>query len=140
MTLSPAPGWSGVKNLLALGHVDAAGFLVLSDRRADLILSGGVNLYPAEIEAALAKHPAVREVAVVGAPDIEWGERIVAVVVLRPNNEASAQELLEFAAQELPKFVRPEEVIFMEALPKNAVGKIDKQAVRRPLWNGERQV
>ena len=123
-----------------IAEVDEHGYVYIVDRLKNLIIRGGQNIAPTDIENVFYRHPSILEVAVVGAPDIEWGERIVAVVVLRPNNEASAQELLEFAAQELPKFVRPEEVIFMEALPKNAVGKIDKQAVRRPLWNGERQV
>ena len=123
-----------------IAEVDEHGYVYIVDRLKNLIIRGGQNIAPTDIENVFYRHPSILEVAVVGAPDIEWGERIVAVVVLRPNHEASAQELLEFAAQELPKFVRPEEVIFMEALPKNAVGKIDKQAVRRPLWNGERQV
>ena len=123
-----------------IAEVDEHGYLYIVDRLKNLIIRGGQNIAPTDIENVFYRHPAVLEAAVVGAPDPEWGERIVAVVVLRRDAQATARELLDFAAQELPRFVRPEEVVFMESLPKNAVGKIDKQAVRRPMWSAERQV
>jgi len=123
-----------------IAQVDEHGYVYIVDRLKNLIIRGGQNIAPTDIENVFYRHPAVLEAAVVGAPDPEWGERIVAVVVLRPDTEASAEELLAYAADELPRFVRPEQVVFMESLPKNAVGKIDKQAVRRPMWNDDRQV
>ncbi len=123
-----------------IAEVDAEGYVYIVDRLKNLIIRGGQNIAPTDIENVFYRHPAILEVAVVGAPDPEWGECIVAIVVLRPGVDVSAEELLDYAAQELPRFVRPERVEFMESLPKNAVGKIDKQAVRRPLWSAERQV
>ena len=123
-----------------IAEMDEHGYVFIVDRLKNLIIRGGQNIAPVDIENVFYRHPAVLEAAVVGAPDPEWGERIVAVVVLRPGAVATQDELLAFAADQLPRFVRPEEVVFIEVLPKNAVGKIDKQAVRRPLWSGERQV
>jgi acyl-CoA synthetase (AMP-forming)/AMP-acid ligase II len=123
-----------------VAEVDEEGFVSIVDRIKNLIIRGGQNISPVDIENAFYRHEAVLEVAVVGAPDAEWGERIVAVVALRPGTGASSQELLAFVAADLPRFVCPEEIQFVQELPKNAVGKIDKQAVRRPMWSGGRQV
>jgi acyl-CoA synthetase (AMP-forming)/AMP-acid ligase II len=123
-----------------IAEVDQRGYISIVDRLKHLIIRGGQNIAPTDIENVFYRHPGVLEVAVVGAPDPEWGERIVAVVALRPGFEVSAEELLAHAATELPRFVRPEEIVFVVSLPKNAVGKIDKQAVRRPMWSAERQV
>lgn len=123
-----------------IAEMDEDGYLYIVDRMKNLIIRGGQNIAPTDIENVFYRHPSVLEVAVVGAPDPEWGERIVAVVAVRPDHDVTADELLDYAARELPRFVRPEEVMFVEALPKNAVGKIDKQAVRRPLWTAERRV
>jgi acyl-CoA synthetase (AMP-forming)/AMP-acid ligase II len=123
-----------------IAEMDERGFVYIVDRLKHLIIRGGQNIAPNDIENVFYRHPAVLEVAVVGAPDPEWGERIVAVVATRPGFDISAADLLAHAASELPRFVRPEEVFLVESLPKNAVGKIDKQAVRRPFWSKERQV
>ena len=123
-----------------VAEIDDNGYIYIVDRLKNLIIRGGQNIAPTDIENVFYRHSAVLEVAVVGAPDPEWGERIVAFVALRPGQSVSEADLLAHATSELPKFVRPEEVTIVESLPKNAVGKIDKQAVRRVLWNGERQV
>jgi acyl-CoA synthetase (AMP-forming)/AMP-acid ligase II len=123
-----------------IAEIDERGFISIVDRMKNLIIRGGQNIAPTDIENVIYRHVGVLEVAVIGAPDPEWGERIVAVVALRPGFEVNEEDLLALAAEELPRFVHPEEIRFVESLPKNAVGKIDKQAVRRPFWSGERQV
>jgi long-chain acyl-CoA synthetase len=101
-----------------------------------MIVSGGLNVYPNEVEQVLYEHPAVLEAAVVGAPDDEWGETVAAVVVLHRDASLEERELIDFAAQRLAKFKRPRRVIFADALPKNAAGKIMRKVVREPLWAG----
>jgi acyl-CoA synthetase (AMP-forming)/AMP-acid ligase II len=123
-----------------VAEIDDRGYLYIVDRMKHLIIRGGQNIAATDIENAFYRHPAILEVAVIGAPDPEWGERIVAVVALRAGQEVSEDALLAHVASELPKFIRPEEVQFVDVLPKNAVGKIDKQKVRRPFWSAERQV
>lgn len=134
-----------------VAEVDDEGFVYIVDRKKHLIIRGGLNIAPTEIENVLYRHPAVLEAAAVGTPDPEWGERIVAVVALRASSTAStassdaqavtADELLRFVADsDLASIKRPEEVKIVDSLPKNAVGKIDKAAVRRQFWSGDRQV
>ncbi len=123
-----------------IAEVDDRGYVSIVDRLKHLIIRGGQNIAPTDIENVLYRHPAVLEVAVVGAPDPEWGERVVAVVALRPGATVEPDELLAHAGRELNRFTRPEEIHLVSELPKNAVGKIDKQAVRRTFWDGERRV
>jgi acyl-CoA synthetase (AMP-forming)/AMP-acid ligase II len=124
-----------------IGVFDDEGYLYIVDRLKNLIIRGGLNIAPVEIENVIYRHPGVLEVAVVGAPDEEWGERIVAVVARTTNGTVTEQEILELCRQsELASIKRPEEVRFVESLPKNAVGKIDKGAVRNQFWTGTRQV
>ena len=116
-----------------IGHVDAEGYLFLSDRRADLILSGGVNLYPQEIENALAQHAAVEEVAVVGVPDEDFGEQTLAVVVLKPGfapDEAMARAIVEQAAGSLSKVKRPQRLVFEPSLPRLETGKLLRRVLK----------
>jgi acyl-CoA synthetase (AMP-forming)/AMP-acid ligase II len=119
-----------------IGVFDGDGFLYLVDRKNEMIVSGGLNVYPNEVEQVLYEHPAVLEAAVVGAPDDEWGETVAAVVVLHRDASLEERELIDFAAQRLAKFKRPRRVIFADALPKNAAGKIMRKVVREPLWAG----
>jgi fatty-acyl-CoA synthase len=119
-----------------VGYLDEDGYLFLSDRRLHLIISGGVNIYPQEIEDALVMHPAVRDVAVVGVPEAEMGERVVAVV--EPTNPAAtgpdaAQELLTFARTQLAGFKVPREVRFVDVLPRTPTGKLRKHELRAQL-------
>lgn len=105
-----------------LARVDAEGYHYLAVRRADLIISGGENIYPAEVENVLHLHPAVQEAAVIGVKDKEWGERVMAVVVLR--EKVSAEELINFCRERLARYKCPRQVAFVEELPKNQLGKI----------------
>jgi acyl-CoA synthetase (AMP-forming)/AMP-acid ligase II len=123
-------GWSTLGDL---GHLDDDGFLFLSDRRSDLILTGGVNVYPQEVEEALAMHPKVADVAVIGVPDAEMGQRVVAVVqpeVGTTPSSALADELIDFCKAGLAGFKRPRAVIFDDNLPRLPSGKILRREVR----------
>lgn len=118
-----------------VGWLDEDGFLFLADRRVDLILSGGTNIYPAEIEAALSQHPSVADVAVFGIPHPDWGEEIKAVVELVDERTASQDEILEFGSQRLASFKLPRSVDFVDALPREASGKLKKRYLRDPYWS-----
>jgi long-chain acyl-CoA synthetase len=111
--------------------LDAQGYIFLFDRFKDMIISGGENIYPAEIENVLNGHPAVREVAVIGVPHAKWGETPLAVVVLRAGRQASEQELIDFTRQRLAHYKCPTSVAFAQALPRNASGKLLKRELRR---------
>lgn len=116
-----------------IGHVDAEGYLYLSDRRADLILSGGVNLYPQEIENALMRHPDVYEVAVVGVPHPDFGEQPLAAVVLRQGAQASldtARAIAAQAAEVLARMKLPQRVVFVDALPRLETGKLLRRKLK----------
>lgn len=110
-----------------LGHLDGDGYLWIDARREDLIISGGVNCYPAAIESALLEHALVSEAAVIGLPDEEWGQRVVAVIV----GSVTSDQLDGFLRERLPGPSRPKEIRWMTALPRNQTGKIDRDAVRR---------
>jgi len=123
------------------GYRDAEGFLFLHDRVKDMIVSGGENIYPAEVENALAKHPDVADVAVIGVPDDKWGEAVKAVVVRREGSELSDTDVIAFAREHLGGFKVPKSVDFAEALPRNPSGKLLKREIRAPYWEGrERQI
>jgi fatty-acyl-CoA synthase len=113
-----------------LAHRDAFGLFHIDGRKRDMLISGGVNVYPAEIEEVLAKHPAVAEVAVVGAPDADLGEKVKAFVALRPGGLVAADELVRFARTYLSGPKIPREIVFLDELPKNATGKILKRELR----------
>ena len=112
------------------GTLDEDGFLTLKDRAKDLIISGGSNIYPREVEEVLVKHPDVSEVAVVGRPDREWGEVVVAYVVARSGAEVEPATLDEFCLANMARFKRPKHYTFIDALPKNNYGKVLKRALR----------
>lgn len=113
-----------------LAYRDADGYYYLADRKHDMVISGGVNVYPLEIEQRLHQHPAVADAAVVGTPDPEWGEKLVAFVVLRPGSQASGTELAEHVRATLADFKRPRHFVFVEALPRNPTGKVLKHELR----------
>ncbi len=119
--LLDAEGWLHTRDM---GYLDADGYLYLVGREDDIIIRGGENIAPAEIEAVLLSHPAVDEVAVIGVPDEEWGQKVVAFVVLRPQTTASPAELSEFCRQRLASFKKPERICIVAELPKNPLGKI----------------
>jgi long-chain acyl-CoA synthetase len=121
------------------GYLDEDGFLFLCDRKHDMIISGGVNIYPAEIESVLVVHPKVRDVAVFGIPDDDWGEHVKAVVELAPGFEpgpAMAEELLAFCKEQLASFKVPRSFDFTDALPRDPNGKLYKRKLRDPYWAG----
>ncbi len=116
-----------------IGYMDDDGHLFLTDRTANLIISGGVNIYPAEVDAVLLEHPAVLDVATIGVPDPEWGEHVLAVVELQPDvagTDVLAAELLEFARARLAHYKCPRRVDFVDALPREDTGKIFKRKLR----------
>jgi len=113
------------------------GYVYMHDRIKDMIVSGGENIYPAEVENALMLHPAVADGAVIGIPDERWGEAVKACVVLKPGAEASESELIEFMRGRIAHFKCPRSVDFVEAIPRNPTGKILKRVLREPYWKGK---
>ena len=109
------------------------------DRSKDMIISGGENIYPREIEEVLARHPAVREVAVIGVPDEQWGEAIKAVVSLVTGQDATEQELIAFCKSQIASYKKPKSVDFVAELPKNNYGKIVKRELRDPFWDNRKR-
>jgi acyl-CoA synthetase (AMP-forming)/AMP-acid ligase II len=116
-----------------LGYLDEDGFLYLTDRKEDMIISGGFNIWPAELENALVEHPAVHSAAVVGIPHDKWGETAVAAVVLRPGAQASEEELIAWSRERLGPIKKVTAVRFVETLPTSGVGKVLRREVRQ-LW------
>jgi acyl-CoA synthetase (AMP-forming)/AMP-acid ligase II len=124
-----------------LGFKDAEGWVFLVDRKRDMIITGGFNVFPAEIEKALLAHPAVQDCAVVGAPDAEWGERVTAVVELKAGEARDAEGLLAFARSRLNGVKAPKAVDFIDELPRSPAGKVLRRKVREPYWAGrERKI
>jgi long-chain acyl-CoA synthetase len=122
-----------------MGYLDADGYLFLSDRTSDVIISGGVNIYPAEVDAVLLTHPAVADVATVGVPNPEWGEEVKSVVELRSGVEATTElagELIAYCRERLAAFKCPKSVDFTEKLPRFDTGKILRRLVREQYWKG----
>ena len=133
-----ADGWLHTGDL---ARIDAEGCISIVDRRKEMLVSGGFNVYPREVETVIAQHPAVYEVCVIGVPDDHWGEAVKAVVVLRPGAQASADELMQFCDGRLAGFKRPRSVDFVAQLPKNSNGKLSRKDVREPFWRDrERKV
>lgn len=118
-----------------LGH-QIGGYVFLSDRLNDMVVSGGENIYPAEIERVLGEHDDVAEVVAFGVPDPKWGEAVVAVVVRTKDGKADADTLLAFASERLAKFKRPREIRFAETLPRTPSGKVQRHVLRGPYWEG----
>lgn len=120
---------------------DDEGYIFIVDRAKDMIISGGENIYSAQVEEAIARHPSVLETAVIGVPDDEWGESVKAFVVLRPDTKATESEIIDMARQHLASYQKPRSVEFLPALPKAPTGKILKRDLRAPFWGGrERDV
>ncbi len=119
-----------------IAYRDDEGYYYICDRKKDMIISGGMNIYPAEIEAALELHPDVFEVAVFGIPSEEWGEPVHAIVVVRPGATVSADEVRRFAREHLACYKIPRSIGFIDELPKTGSGKILKRELRAPYWAG----
>jgi acyl-CoA synthetase (AMP-forming)/AMP-acid ligase II len=120
-----------------IGKLDDFGYLYILDRTRDLVISGGLNIYPREVEEVLLTHPAVSEVCVFGVPDDKWGEALTAHAVLAPEAGVTAAELIAFAGEHLAGYKKPKTVEFVAELPKTTYGKLDKKAVRAPYWAGQ---
>ena len=118
------------------GYLDADGYVYIHDRVKDMIVSGGENVYPAEVENVLMSHPAIADVAVIGVPHDRWGETAKAMVVKKAGVEVTEQEIIDFARERLAKFKCPTSVDWLEALPRNPTGKILKKDLRAPYWEG----
>src|SRR5262245_58454770 len=113
-----------------VGRFDEDGFLVLGDRKKDMIITGGFNVYPSDIEAELAKHPAVAESAVVGIPSREWGETPAAFIVLRPGQKTAAEELRQWLNGRVGKTQRLTYATLVDSLPRSSIGKVLKRQLR----------
>ncbi|PJK31500.1 acyl-CoA synthetase [Minwuia thermotolerans] len=123
------------------GYLDADGYLYIHDRIKDMIVSGGENIYPAEVESALFGHPAIADIAVIGVPDVKWGEAVKAVVVLKEGARLTEDELVAYARERIAGYKAPKSVDFVAELPRNPSGKILKRELRAPYWEGrDRQV
>jgi fatty-acyl-CoA synthase len=124
-----------------IARKDAQGFLTIVDRKKDMIVSGGFNLFPREIEDVISTHSGVAQVAVIGVPDEKWGEAVKAVVVRRPDATVEADELIALVKDRKGAVHQPKSVDFVEAIPLSALGKPDKKALRAQYWSGsDRQV
>jgi len=126
-----------------MGYVDTDGFLFLTGRSAEVIISGGVNIYPAEIDQEILQHPAVKDVATVGVPNKDWGEEVKAVVQTNEGyepSEALAKDILDFVAARLATYKRPRSVDFADELPRLTTGKIVRRTVRDRYWQGDKKI
>jgi acyl-CoA synthetase (AMP-forming)/AMP-acid ligase II len=119
-----------------MGYMDEDGYLYLVDRKADMIVTGGENVYPKEVEDVLYGHPAVFMAAVVSAPDKKWGERVQAVVVLKPGQSATEEELISFCRKKLGGYKCPKAVEFWQSIPTTPIGKILRKDVKKKFWEG----
>ncbi|MGV1010230.1 MAG: acyl-CoA synthetase [Dermatophilaceae bacterium] len=119
-----------------VGQYDEDGFVYIVDRLKDMVISGGENVYPAEVESILFGHPAVAEVAVIGLPDERWGEAVTAVVATRPGSQVTLEELQAFASESLARYKLPRRLLLVEALPRNPTGKVLKSQLREELTDG----
>jgi acyl-CoA synthetase (AMP-forming)/AMP-acid ligase II len=120
-----------------LGTRDPEGFIYIKDRSKDLIISGGFNVYPTEVENALTKHPAISEVGVFGIPDDQWGETVCAHIVLNPGESAEAEEIIDFVGNHLARYKKPRRIEFVSALPRTPSGKVLRRQLREPYWHGQ---
>ncbi len=127
-------GWYHTSDV---GYLDEDGYLFITDRKADMIISGGENVYPAEVENVIYQHPAVFECSVVSAPDEKWGEIVQAVVVLRPGAKATEEEIIEHCKKTLAGYKCPKAVAFWDSIPKTIVGKIIKKDIKAKFWEGK---
>jgi len=117
-----------------IGHLDSAGYLHITDRKKDMIISGGFNVYPSEVEQVIWGHPAVQDCAVIGVPDAQWGEAVKAVVELNAGQRVSADELIALCKDRLGSVKAPKTVEFVDSLPRSSVGKVLKKDLRAKYW------
>ena len=123
-----------------VGYIDAEGFLYIVDRKKDMIITGGFNVFSSEVEAALMAHPAVKDCAVIGVPDPKWGELVKGIVELRQGQSVEADELIQFVKGSLGSVKAPKSVEIVSQLPRSAVGKVLKKELRQKFWAGQERV
>jgi acyl-CoA synthetase (AMP-forming)/AMP-acid ligase II len=123
-----------------LGYMDEDGYIYLVDRKHDMIITGGLNVFSVEVENVLSQHPAVAETIVVGIPDEKWGEMVLGVVVRAPGKEVTEAELLEYCRDRLAAYQRPKRIEFYDSLPRTVYGKLDKKAVKKKYWEGRERM
>lgn len=120
-----------------VGYRDADGYIYIVDRVRDIIITGGFNVYPAEVEQVVMAHPAVKDCAVIGIPDDKWGEAVTAVIECKDGQELAVEELIAFCRQRLSGVKTPKRVVVVDSLPRSPVGKVLRRAVRQPYWDGQ---
>ena len=116
--------------------VDEDGYIFLVERKNDMIISGGENIYPKEVENVLYSHPSIFEAAVIGVPDEQWGEAVKALVVLHEGESVSESEIIAFCKENLASYKKPKSVEFMDTLPRSPAGKVLKRDLREKYWKG----
>jgi fatty-acyl-CoA synthase len=121
------------------GFFDKQGFLYIHDRVKDMIVSGGENIYPAEVENAVMAHPAVADCAVIGVPDDKWGEAVKAIVVLKQGQKATAEEIIAFCKTRIASYKVPKSVDFVDSIPRNPSGKVLRRELREPYWKDKKR-
>ena len=124
-----------------VGFKDRDGYVYIVDRKKDMIISGGFNIFPGEVEQVMLAHPDVKDCAVVGVPDLKWGEAVLAVVELKPGVQFDEGRMLAFCKEKLGSVKAPKSIKVVDILPRSAVGKVLRREVRAPYWVGqEKQV
>jgi long-chain acyl-CoA synthetase len=119
-----------------VGRIDAAGYVYVLDRTKDMIVSGGENIYPAEVENAIFGHPDVADVAVIGVPSERWGEEVMAIVVPRPGTSPTLEAITDWARTRIARFKVPRQMTLVDELPRNAGQKVLRRVLREPYWQG----
>ena len=119
-----------------IGLMDKDGYVYIVDRKKDMIISGGFNIFPSEIEQVIWSHPSVQDCAVIGIPDEKWGEAVTAVVETKPDAAVTEDELITLCKVRLGSVKAPKSVLFWDELPRSAVGKVRKKDIREPFWQG----
>jgi len=132
-----ADGWIATGDV---GYLDEDGYVYMYDRAKDMIISGGENVYPAEVESAIYGHPAILEVAVIGVPDATWGEAVKAVCVPRPGHTIDPDSVIAWARERIAGFKVPKSIDVIDALPRNPSGKILRRQLREPYWAGQERM
>jgi acyl-CoA synthetase (AMP-forming)/AMP-acid ligase II len=135
--VTPVPLNDGWYETGDVGYLDEQGYLFLRDRKKDMIISGGENIYSVEVESVLTDHPDVERVAIIGVPSDKWGEEVKAVVVPRPGTTPDAAAIIAFARERLAGYKAPKSVDFVAELPVTSVGKIAKNLLRERYWQGK---
>ncbi|WP_462406510.1 class I adenylate-forming enzyme family protein [Gracilibacillus sp. Marseille-QA3620] len=120
-----------------IGQMDDEGYLYIVDRKKDLIIKNGFNIYPRDLEEVLSRHKAVIETAVIGVPDQQSGEEVMACVVKKPNEEVTEEELIAYCAEQIAKNKLPKHIVFLSELPRNGVGKVLKASLRKSIAEGK---